>query len=154
MAHEYRDMPSAGTSLEMEIGYAFVQIPGTTDITWDGYKRNVRNPTWMASPAVVKKPAMADFGQIKSKVFYDPNDVTHQTIRDRIQQTPAYASAHLDSFKLHNADGYATPSYAEITGFVSEFSIGYADPETGTSTADMTIEVTEIVDFVDGSPAE
>ena len=32
--------------------------------------------------------------------------------------------------------------------------MGYADPETGTATADMTIEVTEITDFVDGSPAE
>ena len=108
----------------------------------------------MASPAVVKKPAMSDFGQIKSKVWYDPNDETLKLIRSRIQQAPAFASANLDSFKIHNADGYATPSYAEFTGFISEFSMGYADPETGTATADMTIEVTEITDFVDGSPAE
>lgn len=154
MSHAYRDMPSAGTVLEMEVGYAFTQIPGTTDITWDGFKRNVRNPTWMASPGVVKKPAMADFGQIKSKVWYDPNDATHIAIRGRILDTPAHASANLDTFRVHNPDGYATPSVAEVIGFVSEFSMGYADPETGTATADMTIEVVSVTSFTAGSPAE
>lgn len=154
MAHTYRDLPAAGTILELEIGYAFVPIPGATDISLEGFKRGVRTPTLLTSPAVVKKPGMPDFGQIKCKVYYDPNDTTHKEIRGRLVESAAAASAALDNWKLIYADGYATSANIEFTGFVSEFSQSFTDPETGTVTADMTVEVTEITDFNDGSPAE
>lgn len=150
MPHTYRDMPSAGTTLEVEIGYAFTVIPGATDINWDGFKRSVRNPTHLLSPAVVKKPGMPDFGQIKSKVFYDPNNVVHQFLRDRLLQTAEDASAQLDSFRLTYSDGFVTSAFAEVEGFVSDFSHAMTDPETGTATADLTIEVSSITSFTDG----
>lgn len=154
MAHEYRDMPSAGTTLEIMIGYSLVEIPGLTDVNHDGYSRAVRSPTHLKSLAVAKKPGMPNFGQVTGKVFYDPNDATHQAIRDKLLESAAVASAALDSFVLTWADGFPTPSTMEFTGFVSNFSVAATDAETGTVTADLTVEVVEIDDFTDGAPPE
>lgn len=154
MAHEYRDMPASGTLLEIMIGYAYAEIPGATDITWDGYSRAVRNPTHLQSPAVVKKPGLANYGQIKATVWFDPNDATHQALRDRMTLTAPEYSAALDQFRITYADGFPTPANAEVEGFVSDFSQSMTDPETGTASCSLTIEVTEIVDFTDGSPPE
>lgn len=154
MAHVYRDMPSAGTILQMEVGYVLTNIPGATDISWDGFSRAVRSPTHLLSPAVVKKPGMPNFGQIKAKVFYDPNDPTHQEVRDALLETAAAASAALVGFKIIWADGFPTPAAAEVIGFISDFSTAATDAETGTVTSDLTIEVNEIVEFTDGDPPE
>src|ERR1051326_9043977 len=62
MAHTYRDLPAAWTTLQLEVGYSFVDVPGCTDISIDGFKRGVRTPTLLTSPAVVKKPGMPNFG--------------------------------------------------------------------------------------------
>ncbi len=154
MAHTYRDLPAAGTTLYLEIGYAYTEIPGATDISWEGFKRGVRTPTPLSALAVVKKPGMSDFGQVKCKVYFDPNETTHQDIRDRLLDSAATASANLDNWKLEYADGFATPAHATFTGFVSEFSHSATDPETGTMTADLTIEVSGQPTFVDGAPPE
>ncbi len=154
MAHTYRDLPSAGTILQLMFGYAFTDVPGVTDISIEGFKRGVRSPTLLTSPAVVKKPGMPDFGQLKCKVYYDPNDLTHQHIRSQLLETAAAASANLDDWKMIYADGFATPANVEFTGFVSDFSTSATDPETGTVTADMTIEITVVTAFNAGTPTE
>lgn len=154
MAHTYRDLPAAGTSLEIEIGYSFTAIPGLTDISHEDFKRNIRTPTLLTSPAVVKKPGMPDYGSIKAKCYFDPNDTTHQHLRAQMLLTAAAASAALDSWKFIYADGYATPADFEFTGFVSNFSEAATDPETGTLTADLEVTITAITDFNAGSPAE
>jgi len=147
----YRDMPSAGTKLEMKIAAAFVEVPGCTDLSWEGYSRGVRNPTYLTSAGIIKKPAMTNFGQFKCKVFYDPNDDTHKAIRDRIALSAAAQGAALDDFKVTWADGNTTPATSTFTGFVSEFSPSATDVETGTVTADMTIEISTAVVHTDGS---
>ncbi len=154
MAHTYRDLPAAGTTLQLEIGYSFVDVPGCTDISIDGFKRGVRTPTLLTSPAVVKKPGMPNFGTLKCKVFYDPNDTTHQDMISRLTETAAVASANLDSWKIIYPDGFATPANWEFDGFISDFSLSATDPETGTITADMSVEVTDITAFNAGAPTE
>ena len=154
MAHIYRDLPAAGTILELMIGYTYTPIDGATDISWDGLKRGIRTPTLLTSPSVVKKPGMPDPGDVKCKVYYDPNDVIHQDLIQRLIESAAAASAAIDSWKLIYADGYATPSNVTFLGFVSDFSHAATDPETGTVTADMTVSVTSITAFTAGSPAE
>lgn len=155
MPHVYRDIPSAGTILQLEITYgSFVDIPGATDISVDGFKRGIRTPTLLTSPAVVKKPGMPDFGELKCKVYYDPNDTTHQALITRLTETAAVASAAIDSWKLIWADGFMTPANWEFLGFISEFSISATDPETGTVTADTTISITAITAFNPGEPTE
>jgi hypothetical protein len=154
MAHSYRDLPSAGSALELETGYAFSPIPGLTDISHEDFKRNIRTPTLLTSPAVVKKPGMPDFGTVKAKCFFDPNDTTHKHLRSQMLLDAATASANLDNWKFVYADGYATPANFEFTGFVSNFSESASDPETGTLTADLEVTITEITAFNDGSPAE
>lgn len=154
MAHTYRDLPAAGTRLQLMVGYAFTDVPGATDITFDGFKRGVRTPTLLASTAVVKKPGMTNFGTLKCKVFYDPNDATHQDMVSLLTESAALASANLSSWKIIFADGYATPANWTFIGFISDFSMSATDPETGTVTADMSVEVTTISAFTAGLPAE
>jgi hypothetical protein len=153
MAHTYRDIPGAGSKLSMEVGYASVEIPGVSEINWDGFKRGMRTPTPLSATAAVKKPGMPDFGQLKTKCFFDPNDSTHQAIRDSLTASAASKSANLDSFTLAYADGFATPAHVLITGFVADFSHASGDAETGTWAADLTIEVVTAV-FTAGAPAE
>ena len=155
MPHTYRDLPAAGTTLQLAVTYGtFVDVPGCTDINIDGFKRGVRTPTLLISPAVVKKPGMPNFGTLKSKVYYDPNDATHQAMIERLTETAAVASANLDSWKIIYADGFTTPANWEFDGFISDFSMSATDPETGTVTADMSVEVTEITAFNPGAPLE
>jgi hypothetical protein len=154
MAHIYRDLPAAGTRLQLETGYAFADVPGVTDISIDGFKRGVRSPTLLTSPAVVKKPGMPNFGTLKCKVFYDPNDATHQDMITRLTESAAVASANLDSWKIIYPDGFTTPANWEFQGFVSDFSLSATDPETGSLTADMSVEISDITGFVAGLPAE
>ena len=137
----YQDIPSAGTSLSMDSGYGAAEIPGCTDITWDGYGRAVRSPTHLKSPAVVKRPGMPNFGQIKAKVFYDPQDATHQAIQAAIELTAAEASLLEYQFTIDWADGYASVT---VIGFISGFAPSATDAETGTVTCDLTIEVSEL----------
>jgi len=154
MAHTYRDLPAAGTTLQLEVGYAFEDVPGCTDISIDGFKRGVRTPTLLTSPAVVKKPGMPNFGTLKCKVFYDPNDTIHQELVSDLTETAAEASANLKNWKIIWADGFDVPANWEFTGFISDFSASATDPETGTVTADTSIEVTDITAFNAGTPTE
>lgn len=155
MAHSYRDTPSAGTELQIDLGDGYVTIPGASEWSVDGFKRGVRSPTLLSSTHVVKKPGMPDMGQLKGKVYFDPNDATHQAIRARLQESAADAYADHDLFKLiYGGDGFATPANDTFEGFVSEFSISATDPETGTITADMTIEIVTVPVFNAGSPSE
>lgn len=152
----YWDLPSAGTKLAMWLSgpYAeseYTDIPGATDISWDGFKRGVRNPTNLQSLVVQKRPGMPDLGQLKCKVFYNPNTPVHQVVVSNILETAATASAEADKFKLSYADGYSEPASVEFLGFISEFSQSATDPETGTMTADMTIELYGILAVNSGS---
>ena len=152
----YYDIPSAGTILSMWLAgpYAeasFTPIPGCTDISWDGFKRGVRNPTNLQSLVVQKKPGMPDLGQFKCKVFYNPNNLTHQVIVNNLLESAATASAETDQFQLQYADGYATPAAIVFDGFISEFGQSFTDPETGTVTADMTIELYAITSITYGT---
>lgn len=155
MAHEYRDIPAAGTSLYIETGYGEQLIEGLTELNWEGIERGVREATPLSATAVRKKPGMMNWGQITGTMYYDPNDTTHKLVRDRLKLSAAAQGAALDTFKYEfGGDGFATPSFAEVEGFVSTFSISASDPETGTVEAELTIEVTGEPTFTDGSPAE
>lgn len=155
MAHSYRDIPAAGTALYIEVGYAFSLIPGCTDIGWDGIERGVREATPLSAAAVQKKPGMMNWGQITATCYFDPNDTTHKLVRDRLTLSAAEQGAALDTFKFEfGGDGFDTAAFAEVTGFVSGFSMSASDPETGTFEAELTIEVTGEPTFTDGDPAE
>lgn len=152
----YYDLPSAGTKLSMKTAgpyyeAALTDIPGATDISWDGFKRGVRNPTNLQSLVVQKKPGMPDLGQLKCKVFYNPNNLVHQVIVNKLLESAAAASAEVDEFQLSYADGYSVPANVHFNGFISEFSQSATDPETGTLTADMTIELYAITGITYGS---
>lgn len=153
MPHVYKDLPGAGSVLSIEIGSTMTEILGVSEINHDGFKRGMRTPTPLSALAAVKKPGMPDFGQLKCKWFYDPNEATHQDIRDSLLESAAEASANLRSFKLEYPDGFTTPAHVLFDGFVSDLSMASGDAETGTWTADLTIEVVT-AEFVAGSPLE
>jgi hypothetical protein len=146
----YYDLPSAGTKLSMKVAGPYAEsvitdIPGCTDISWDGFKRGVRNPTNLQSLVVQKKPGMPDIGQLKGKVFYNPNNVVHQVIVNKLLESAASASSEIDEFVLTYADGFSVPSNIHFNGFISEFGQSATDPETGSLTADLTIELYAII---------
>jgi hypothetical protein len=155
-APAYYDLPAAGTKLAMKVAGPYAEasltdVPGATDISWDGFKRGVRNPTNLQSLAVQKKPGMPDLGQIKCKVFYNPNNVVHQVIVNKLLESAGSASSEIDEFALTFADGYSVPANVHFNGFISEFAVSATDPETGSLTADMTIELYALIGMTYGS---
>lgn len=154
MAHAFRDTPSASSKIEFKVLGAYKEILGASDISWDGLKRAVRSPNYLSLPAMPKRPGQPDYGSIKCKVFFDPNDTVHQAIRDRLLQTAAYANAHMDNVRITYADGFTTPATAEVIGFVADFSQESGETETGSWVANFEFPVDSIIGFVAGSPAE
>ena len=141
MSHTYNDVPAAGSKLSVSISSTQTDIPGINEINWDGYKRAVRNPTYMQSPTVPKKPGMSDLGQIKCKVWYDPDNTVHKYIEGQLALTAAAQNVALDTFVLTYPDGFTTPTLVTIVGFVSEFSRESGEAEAGQWAASLTVEV-------------
>ncbi len=154
MAHDYRDTPSASSSIEIKIGGTFEEILGASDISWDGYKRAIRSPNYLSRTTMPQKPGQPTLGSVKSKIFYDPNDAVHKYIRDKLLQTAAYANANMDQIKINYADGFTTPASATVEGFIGDFSQESGETETGSWTANFEFPVDALIEFVDGSPAE
>lgn len=154
MAHTYRDTPSASSKIEFKVSGTFSEVLGASDISWDGFKRATRSPNYLSRLSMPKRPGQPDFGSIKCKVFFDPNDTVHQAIRDRLLETAAYANANMDTVKITYADGYATPATAECVGFVADFSQESGETESGSWTANFEFPVDSVTSFVAGSPAE
>lgn len=152
MGTEYNDLPSSGTELWVGLsGGGYSKVPGVSEITWDGFSRAVRKPTTLDSDHVIKRPALADYGQLKCKYYYDPNNDTHIALRNRLTETAATAYSDGDKFKIVYPDGNVSAAHAEVAGFVSEFTNGATDPETGTVEGNLTIEVMDIIGFTTGS---
>ena len=151
MPHTYNDIPGAGTTIAISISSTMTVIPGASEISWDGFKQSVRNPTALTSGRVRKKPGLPDFGQVKFKCYFDPNNTVHIALRDRVTNgTPTTA---LDTFQIVYPDGSTSPANANFTGFVAEFNQSGIEPETGTLIFDATIEVDGITSFTAGNPA-
>lgn len=146
----YVDIPAAGSKLAITLSSTITEIPGTSDITWDGLKRAIRDVSTLAATTKQKKPGLPDLGQVKAKVFYCPNDTTHKALRDRTLMSAATYTPIPDTFTLTYADGMVAPAHATLTGYVTEFGHASGSVEDGTWTADLTIEVIT-ASFVDGA---
>lgn len=142
------DLPGYGTKLQITISSTLTDIPQTFEISWDGFSVAERNPTALASGHVRKKPGLPNYGEVKFKVWYDPNDATHILIRDRVK-TP---SQTLDTFKLIYNDGDTTPANAIFTGFIKDFNQSGVEPESGTLEFEATIAVDGVTSFTAGVP--
>lgn len=152
MAHTYTDIPAAGSDLRVYLNSAYVSIPGVHEISFDGFKLGVRNPNRTAENYVRKRKGRIDYGQMKFKVWYDPNDATHQALVQLIAGSTAYDDN--DQWKLIYADGFNTPANVTFTGFLSEFTESGIDADNGTVVREGTIEIDSITAFTAGSPPE
>lgn len=141
------DLPAAGMNVQVKISSTFTTIPNASEIDFSGFSVAERNPTTLASGRVRKKPGLPNYGEIKFKIFFDPNDTTHQLLRDRVK-TP---SQTLDDFKIIYADGMAVPANAIVKGFVKDFDFKSGDPEKGTNEVDVTVAVDDITSFTAGA---
>lgn len=151
MSHVYNDIPGAGSTIAILLTSTMTVIPGAYEISWDGFKQNTRNPTGLTDGRVRKKPGLPDFGTVKFKCYFDPNNTVHQSLRDRVKNgTP---TAALDSWQIIYADGSTSPANANISGFLSEFNQSGFEPVTGTLIFDGTVEVDNVTSFVAGNPA-
>lgn len=142
------DNPAAGMKAQIKISSTFTDIPKTSEIEFGGFGVAERNPTALADGRVRKKPGLPNYGELKFKVFYDPNDSTHQLLRDRVK-TPTQT---LDEFKIVYADGNTTPAFAHVKGFVKAFDFKSGDPEKGTNEVDVTVAIDDVTAFTAGTP--
>lgn len=141
------DLPGFGSKFQVYITAAYVDVPQISEFSWDGMSVGVRNPTALESGRKRKKPGLPDYGSIKIKAWFDPNNTTHQNVRDRVK-TP---SQTLQNFKVIYADGMTTPAAAIVSGFVSEFNQSGFVAEDGTLETDFTVEVDDITSFTAGA---
>lgn len=150
MAHTYTDLAGVGSTLSVTINSTPTLIPGCHEISWDGFAVSQRTPTALSDTHVRKKRGLPNFGSIKFKVYFDPNDTTHQYLEAAVRSsTPVQA---LDAWKVTYPDGFSTPAFATVSGYLSEFNESGREPETGTIIREGTIEVDNVTAFTPGAP--
>ena len=147
MPHTLTDLPGKGTLLKLSISSTFTTIGQRVSLEGPSSKLGIRNPTHLDSTYVAKRPTIPDLGQIKGKLWYDPNDAVHGPLRAKVYSPPTAP----DLWKLIYADGDTTPSYDAFSGYLTEFSVTGMEVE-GTLEADFTIELTDQYAFTAGTP--
>ena len=142
MAHITTDLAGFGVQFQVMISASYVSIPELHELSWPGLKVGVRNPNTLTVGHVRKKPGIPDFGQIKGKFWYDPNDATHQAIVAKM--TAATPNQAQDQVQIIYPDGFTTPAHAVALGFFSESEEEGYDPEKGTIARSFTFEVDNV----------
>jgi hypothetical protein len=94
-----------------------------------------------ATVKVTRPGRIPDAGEVPLEIDYDPNDVTHQLLR---QHTEAW-------WRIVYADGRATPANTVFPGYVKKFEPGEMTDE-GNVTASITIKVTGLPIHTQGAP--
>lgn len=141
------DIPAAGMTVAIKLAGSFTVVPNASEIEMSGFKVAERNPTGLTSGRVRKKPGLPNYGDLKFKIWFDPNDTTHQALRDRAKSP----SQTLDDWKVVYADGMVVPANAIVKGFVSGFDFKSGDAEKGTNEVDVTVAVDDITSFTAGA---
>lgn len=134
------------TKLYIKIDSTYTEIPELSQIEHGDFSVSFRNPNTLASRTVVKRPTLVNLGKVSATVFYLPNNSVHQELRDDVLSPPSSPR----EFRLEYADGMAVPAHVDFKGFVAAFPVSGIEVE-GTVESKFEIEVTDDVDFVEGS---
>jgi hypothetical protein len=129
-----------GTTLAISIGTSpssFTTIANVIDISGPGGSASVIDITNLASVAREKRMGLPDEGQVTFNVQLDPDNATHQALRDaRKNRTEC-------EFRITMTD--STPTVLTWRGFVLNFNISLAVDDV--VKAAITIEVNGAVNW-------
>lgn len=124
---------SQGITLQVSTGSptSFSNIANVTGFQGPGGSASVIDVTNLSSVAHEKMMGLPDEGQFTLDINFDPDDTTHQTLRD------ARAARTRTEFKINFTD--ATPASARFFGYVLGFQVqGQVDQQVKVS---VTIEI-------------
>jgi hypothetical protein len=127
-------LESQGATLAISVGTSptsFTTIANVIDVSGPGGSASVIDITNLASVAREKRMGLPDEGQVTFNVQLDPDNATHQAVRDaRKNRTEC-------QFRLTLTD--STPTTLTFNGFVLNFSVSLAVDDV--VKASITIEV-------------
>jgi hypothetical protein len=127
-------LESQGATLAISVGTSptsFTTIANVIDISGPGGSASVIDITNLASVAREKRMGLPDEGQVTFNVQLDPDNATHQAVRDaRKNRTEC-------QFRVTLTD--STPTTLTFNGFVLNFSVSLAVDDV--VKAAITIEV-------------
>jgi hypothetical protein len=127
-------LESQGATLAISVGTSptsFTTIANVIDISGPGGSASVIDITNLASVAREKRMGLPDEGQVTFNVQLDPDNATHQAVRDaRKNRTEC-------QFRITLTD--STPTTLIFNGFVLNFSVSLAVDDV--VKASITIEV-------------
>jgi hypothetical protein len=127
-------LESQGATLAISVGTSptsFTTIANVIDVSGPGGSASVIDITNLASVAREKRMGLPDEGQVTFNVQLDPDNATHQAVRDaRKNRTEC-------QFRLTLTD--STPTTLTFNGFVLNFSVSLAVDDV--VKAAITIEV-------------
>jgi hypothetical protein len=127
-------LESQGATLAISVGTSptsFTTIANVIDISGPGGSASVIDITNLASVAREKRMGLPDEGQVTFNVQLDPDNATHQAVRDaRKNRTEC-------QFRVTLTD--STPTTLTFNGFVLNFSVSLAVDDV--VKASITIEV-------------
>ena len=139
-------LPGLGTLLKLKIAGTFTTIGQRVSIEGPDAELGIRDTTHLDSQYKGKRPTLPDLGKISLKVFYDPNDTTHQTARAKVFTPPSTP----DLFQLAYADGLGTNAIDAFSGYIKKWTPNGMEVEE-TLGADVEIEITDAYTFTAGS---
>jgi hypothetical protein len=127
-------LESQGATLAISVGTSptsFTTIANVIDVSGPGGSASVIDITNLASVAREKRMGLPDEGQVTFNVQLDPDNATHQAVRDaRKNRTEC-------QFRITLTD--STPTTLIFNGFVLNFSVSLAVDDV--VKASITIEV-------------
>lgn len=141
-------LPGKGTKLQMGDGATpevFTNVAQVTRISGPSGKAGVRDVTHLGSTVKQKSGTIADWGSLTFTLLYNPADVGHTGIRDKLK------AAGLVNFKLVLNDGQTTPANAIIPSIVTGWNPTGFEVD-GNVEAEVELEVADDIIFDPGTP--
>jgi hypothetical protein len=147
MSHDITPIPGLGTLLQIKIGGVWTTIGQRVSIEGPDAELGIRDVTNLDSVYKGKRPTLPDLGKLTLKVFYDPNDGTHEACRARVFAPPSTP----DLFQLiWNDEMESTHATDAISGFITKWTPNGMEVEE-TVGADVEIDLTDSYAFTAGS---
>jgi hypothetical protein len=133
-----------GHGLAAEVSAAYVSIVHRIEIQGPSAEMGEVNVTDLDSTAEETLPTLLNPGELTLKVWYDPNNATHQQLTTDLQ------AGTVRNYRITHTDSLTTKAKAVFAAFVKSFQ------PTGMKSgdylsADVTLKITGPITFTPGS---
>jgi hypothetical protein len=133
-----------GHGLAAEVASVYVPIIHRMEIQGPSAEMGETNVTDLDSNVEETLPTILNPGELTLKVWYDPNNATHQQLTTDLQ------AGTVRNYKITHTDSLTTKAKAVFPAFVKSFQpTGMKSGEY--LSADVTLKITNTVTFTPGS---